>query len=92
MYTMTTLRLTAAQKQKLRKAAQVLEASRGRKMSQGDVVEILTEFALRHRGLLVEAGDDADRLLADDPFFDLSLSFDMGRTDERTHDRILYGR
>jgi len=48
---MTTIRLDEAQKKKLAKAARLLEASTGRKLSQGDAVEALSEFALRNREL-----------------------------------------
>ena len=87
---MTTIRLDEAQKKKLAKAARLLEASTGRKLSQGDAVEALSEFALRNRELLSESSEIWGRIGEDDPFFDPALIFDLGRTDERTHDRVLY--
>ena len=89
---MTTIRLTPRQKSKLSKASLILASLRGRRLSQGDAVEALAEFALRNRGLLPESADDIERPRDDDPFFDRSLTFDFGPTDERTHDRLLYGR
>ena len=89
---MTTIRLTARQKGKLNKASQILEGLRGRKTSYGETVEALAEFALRHRELLAESAEDIDRPRDDDPLFDSSISFDLGTTAERTHDRLLYGR
>lgn len=89
---MTTLRLTPDQKAKLRKAADILETTLGRKVSQGDAVEALAEFALRHRDMLTRASDELALVPPDDPFFDLRLTFDLGRTDERSHDRLLYGK
>lgn len=89
---MTTLRLTLEQKETLRKASKILETALGRKVSQGDAVEALAEFALRHRDILSRAADELALVPPDDPFFDLSLTFDLGRTDERSHDRLLYGK
>ncbi len=89
---MTTVRLTVSQKQKLERAAQILRALLGRKLSQGETVETLADFGLAHRDLLAGRASDLERPRADDPFFDPSLSFDLGRTDARTHDRLLYGR
>lgn len=89
---MTTIRLTPRQKGKLSKASEILAGLRRRRLSQGDAVEVLADFALHHRGLLAESADDIERPRGDDPFFDRSLTFDFGPTDERTHDRLLYGR
>lgn len=89
---MTTLRLTLEQKETLRKASEILEMALGRKVSQGDAVGALAEFALRHRDILSRAADELALVPPDDPFFDLSLAFDLGRTDERSHDRLLYGK
>lgn len=92
MYTMTTLRLTELQKRKLRKASEMLQAVTGRRFPQGDAVEALAEFALRHRELLAEESAGLQAVPEDDPFFDLSIAFDMGPTDARTLNRLLYGR
>ncbi|HEX9340482.1 MAG TPA: hypothetical protein VF992_04850 [Thermoplasmata archaeon] len=89
---MTTLRLTELQKRKLRKASEILEAVTGRRFPHGDAVEALAEFALRHRELLAEESTEFEAVPEEDPFFDLSIVFDMGRTDARTIDRLLYGR
>ena len=89
---MTTIRLTIFQKNKLQKAAEILRHTGGRRVSQGEAVAALAEFALRHRELLAEASAEALIAREDDPFFDLSLTFDLGRSDEKTHNRVLYGR
>jgi hypothetical protein len=87
---MTTVRLKPAQKEKLERASRILRALTGRKLSQGQVIEILVDFGLKHRDML--AASELDRFHREDPFFDLSLTFDLGPTDERTHNRLLYGR
>ena len=38
-----------------------------------------------------QAAERIDLDLRDDPFFDPSLVFDLGKTDARTIDKILYG-
>jgi len=89
---MTTIRLTAHQKRKLQKVHDVLQKTMGRTLSQGEAVAALSEFALRHRDLLARAASEPPGVPDNDPFYDLSIVFDLGRTDERTHDRLLYGR
>lgn len=84
--------MTPSQKLKLRKASEILRNTLGKRLSQGETVAALAEFALRHRELLADAIAKKDISREDDPFFDLSLTFDLGRTDEKTHDRDLYGR
>src|SRR2546429_9369621 len=54
-YKMTTLRLSAEQKEAVRKAAEVLERSLGRRLSQGEAVAALAEFALRNRAALANS-------------------------------------
>jgi len=88
----TTVRLTAAQKRKLQEAQAILQKRSPRKISQGQAIGALAEFALRNRVLLASAAEVAPQSLDDDPFYDLSIVFDLGPTDERTHDRVLYGR
>ena len=89
---MTTIRLTSTEKRKPQKAQEILEKRSARKWSQGEVVAALAEFALRHRILLAQASEEVKPVSEDDPFYDLSITFDIGATDERTHDRVLYGR
>ncbi len=89
---MTTIRMTSVQKQKLRKAQEILEKASGRGVSQGEVVAALAEFALRNRVLLARAQKGPTWVPEDDPFYDPSIVFDLGATDERTHDRTLYRR
>ncbi|OGS49927.1 MAG: hypothetical protein A3K65_09880 [Euryarchaeota archaeon RBG_16_68_12] len=88
---MTTIRLSPRQKAKLNEASRILQALRKRRVSHGEAVEALAEIALADRRLLARAAEGPS-VREDDPFFDLSLVFDLGPTDERTHDRVLYGR
>lgn len=93
VYSMTTtIRLTSAQKRKLQEAQAILQGHSTRKISQGEAIGALAEFALRNRVLLAKTAEDAHRVLENDPFYDLSITFDLGVTDERTIDRVLYGR
>jgi len=92
VYTVTTIRLTASQKRSLERARSVLRKSRRREVPRGEAVAVLAEFALRHRESLAAGGEGDERIPEDDPLFDFSIVFDIGRTDERTHDRVLYGR
>ncbi len=91
VYSMTTVRLTLLQKEKLEKVLEILEATSGRKLSKGEAIEALADFAARNREALAYSEEQPEEL-RDDPFFDLSLIFDLGPTDERTHDRLLYRR
>src|SRR2546426_420412 len=91
-YKMTTLRLSAEQKEVVRKAAEVLERSLGRRLSQGEAAAALAEFALRNRAALANSFASETMNLAEDPFYDTSLVFDAGPTDARSLDRLLYGR
>lgn len=92
LYTMTTIRLTEAQKDLLNRATGILEGVLGRRLSQGEAVEALATFALRNRALLASSSKDSARSLENDPFYDASIVFDMGKTDERTVDKVLYGK
>src|SRR5437867_1920436 len=55
VYKMTTLRLSPEQKETVRKAAEILEKSLGRRLSQGEAVAALAEFALQNRADLANA-------------------------------------
>ena len=92
LYTMTTIRLTEAQKDLLNRATGILEGVLGRSLSQGEAVEALATFALRNRALLAKSSRESARSLENDPFYDMSIIFDMGKTDERTVDKVLYGK
>ena len=92
VYKMTTLRLSPEQKETVRKAAAILEKTLGRRLSQGEAVAALAEFALQNRADLANAFASETMDLAEDPFYDTSLVFDAGPTDGRTLDRLLYGR
>src|SRR5438093_3291375 len=63
-----------------------------RKISQGEAIGALADFALQNRVLLAADAKDMRQALEDDPFYDLSIVFDLGPTDARTLDRLLYGR
>jgi hypothetical protein len=89
---MASIRLTATQKQKLAKASRVLRAILGRRVAQGRTVELLADFAMQNRALLVRWAAENPQDLEGDPFFDASLVFDLGPTDESTHDRVLHGK
>src|SRR3989304_1554035 len=96
---MTTIRLSPRQKAKLNEASRILQALRKRRVSHGEAVEALAEVApgegarpaLADRRLLARAAEGPS-VREEEPFFDLSLVFALGPTDERTHDRVLYGR
>jgi len=92
VYTMTTIRLSSEQKETVRKASEVLEKTLGRRLSQGEAVAALAEFALRNRAALANAFASEAPDLTKDPFYDTSLVFDAGPTDARSIDRLLYGR
>lgn len=92
VYHVTTIRLTPAQKRKLEGARKVIEAHRGRRMSRGEAVAHLAEFALDRRAELVEQNPEVKPSWLDDPLLDPNIGWDMGYTDEKTVDRLLYGR
>ena len=87
----TSVRLRTAQKRKLEEAVKLLERRLGRRMTRGQAVTALADAALRKPELLDEAAGQLDLDLRDDPFFDPSFAFDMGKTDARTLDKLLYG-
>jgi len=89
---MTTIRLSSELKEAVRKASEILEKSVGRRLSQGEAVAALAEFALRNRASLANALSSEMPDLRKDPFHDTSLVFDAGPTDARSLDRLLYGR
>jgi hypothetical protein len=87
----TTIRLTQAQKRKLREAQAILHKGSTRKISQRETVRALAEFAIRNRVLFTKDSDEPSPDLQNDPFYNLSIVFDFGPTDTRGHDRVLYG-
>ena len=89
---MTTVRLTPEQKRHLQAGKRLLEGVEGRTLSHGEAIVAMAEFTTRHRELLAEQPSDASSEIEGDPLLDLSLLFDMGRTDARTVDRVLYGK
>ena len=92
VYTMTTLRLTPSQKRTLEKARQVLSSRSGRRISQGEAVEQFARFAFERRADLGRGADSELPPWKDDPLFDPDIGFRLGRTDERSVDRLVYGR
>lgn len=89
---MTTVRLSSAQKQKLERARSILSARSGRNLSRGDVIEKLAQMALDRPDMLAVRDDEVERTWKGDPLFDPNIGWNMGRTDEKTVDRLLYGR
>jgi hypothetical protein len=85
------VRLSEAQKRKLEEAGQVVSAAVGRRLTRGELIERLAELALRKRAWLDEVFGKGEPDYADDPLFDMSIVFDAGPTDARSHDRVLYG-
>ena len=92
MYTMTTVRLTPAQKRRLAEGQRLLEGAEGRRLTQGEAIAELAQFALRHREIIAEEPLGAQAEAADDPLLDPTLLVDMGRTSPATIDRLLYGK
>lgn len=87
---MTSIRLTESQEGKLERVRRMLEALLGRKLTHGEATEALAYFANSHQELFQSTM--RARELGGDPFFDMSIAFDIGSTDEMTHDRVLYGK
>jgi hypothetical protein len=92
MYTMSTVRLTDAQKRRLTDGQRLLEGAEGRKLTQGEAIAELAQFALRHREILAARPHAARAELYDDPLLDSTLVIDMGPTDASSIDRLLYGK
>lgn len=90
MYTMTTVRLTGGQKARLEASQRLLESLEGRKLTQGEAIEELAQFALRHREILAEHPGALGSVSAEDTMFDPAIVVDMGKTGPDTIDRILY--
>lgn len=87
----TSIRLRSTQKRKLEQAARLLERRSGRKVTHGQAVEALADAAIRKPGLIDAAADRLDLDLSKDTFFDPSFVFDMGTTNARMLDKLLYG-
>ncbi len=88
---MTTIRLTPTQKRKLEGARKVIEAHRGRRLSRGEAVAELAEFAMERRADLVNEDRNAEPPWKDDPLLDPDIGFHFGRTDAKSIDRLIYG-
>src|SRR5271169_4618688 len=89
-YTMTTVRLTGSQKAQLEASQRLLENVEGRKLTQGEAIEELAQFALRHREILAEDPGASGSVAAEDPMFDPAVEVEMGKTGPDTIDRVLY--
>jgi hypothetical protein len=89
---MTTVRLTGAQKRRIREATKFLSTQRGRRVTQGEAVLEAVEFALNHKGEWMQSSSEALIPLQQDPLFDKKLVFRLGRTDSRKLDELIYGR
>ena len=89
---MTTIRLNSTQKRKLSRAVEILGATKGRKVTQGEAVEAMAEFVARHPAQWAEEMGGTLPPLSEDPFFDKRIVFRTGRrTNAKSIDRILYG-
>jgi len=89
---MTTVRLTPSQKKRLQEAAAIVERFSGRRPSQGETVERLAQFALKHPALWAEEAHPGPYDYSRDPLFDMSIVFDGGKRSKKSVDGILYGR
>jgi len=87
----TTVRLTPAQKRKLEGARKVIEAHRGRRLSRGEAVAELSDFAMERRADLAASSQRKDPPWKDDPLLAPDFGFHFGRTDAKSIDRLLYG-
>jgi hypothetical protein len=92
VYIVTTVRLTPGQKRKLDGALKVIEGYRGRRLSRGEAVEALADFAMERRADLAQRTDEERPEWMDDPLLDPDFGFNFGRTDEKSVDRLVYGR
>ncbi|MFZ1024282.1 MAG: hypothetical protein WAN87_09115 [Thermoplasmata archaeon] len=89
---MTTVRLNEIQRRRLEAGRRLLEGAEGRKLTQGEAIAEMAQFALRHREILAETPFAASADLETDPLLDMTLTIDMGRTSPHTVDRLLYGK
>jgi hypothetical protein len=87
---MTTVRLNDAQRRRLEAGRRLLEGAEGRKLTQGQAIAEMAQFALRHREILAEKPFAASADLETDPLLDMTLTINMGRTSPQTVDRLLY--
>jgi len=87
----TTIRLTPAQKRKLDSAVKILARRRGAHVSRGEAVAELAEIALRNSVRWWPSGHEPEFDVSKDPLFDKSIIFDMGPTDSRKLDDLIYG-
>ena len=89
---MPTVRLSAAQKDRLEEGKRLLEGIEGRNLTHGAAVAEMARLVLRHRELLATEPDAARDEIDGDSLLDPELVFDMGPTAARTVDRLLFGR
>lgn len=90
LYTVSTIRVTAAQKRHVEEGKRLLEGAGGCRLTQGEAIAQMAKFTLLHREILAEDPHSATTMLDEDPLLDPSLLIDMGPTDVRTVDRVLY--
>ncbi len=88
---MTTVRLSRAQKRKLREATSFLTTQRGRRVTQGEAVEDALDFALQNKLQWMEMAGRALVPLSQDPLFDPRITIDMGKTNSAKLDELIYG-
>ncbi|HKZ49018.1 MAG TPA: hypothetical protein VJ397_09595 [Thermoplasmata archaeon] len=87
----TSIRLTEPQKRRLESARRVVERRARRRLTHGEIVEALAEAVARSPALLDALEDRLDLDLRKDRLFDPTFAFDMGETDARTLDDVIYG-
>jgi hypothetical protein len=89
---MPTVRFTPSQKRRLDAALKVIEGYRGRRLSRGEAIAQLADRASKRPAEFAEPLTPETPEWLNDPIFDPNFGIDMGRTDEKTVDRLLYGR
>ena len=89
---MTTVRLSKGQKRKLEEALAIRAKRSGRNLSRGEAIERLAEFALDRKEDWAQESQREEPTWEGHTLFDPNIGWDMGYTDEKTVDQLLYGR
>ena len=88
---MATVRLTAAQERKVRKAAVIVLGKRAKAVTVVQAIVALAENTIRPRRLFWNKPTGPVCPLREDPMFDHRIVFSSGKKDDRSLDEILYG-
>ncbi|GEM_PF-5484574 len=88
----STVRIAKRDKQKLEELRGILSKTLGEKVSQEQTLKTIVGFSATrvHEVVGYTKGGIDQPDLAEDPFWDPSLVFDMGRTTPQSHNKILY--